>query len=92
MLKSDAIDSGEEREEQHQQLPLAEKASRPREHSGKELAGSRWAGIILLFVTIVISLLFYLQGKLTKKDASALDATGSTNQGLFGTKTYRFEK
>lgn len=81
MPKSDAVDSGEE-----------QKTPRVREHSEKELTGSRWAGLMLLFITIIISLLFYLQGKLATKDAPALDETGSTDQGLFGTKTYRFEK
>lgn len=77
--------------EKNQQLPLPEKVRRPRSVK-EEFKGSRWASLVLLFITMIISVLFYLQGMLMKGETTTPKIDTSSTQGFFGTKTYRFEK
>lgn len=72
--------------------PLATEAEtfKPKREKKKvEYAGSRWAGLILLLLTILASLSFYLYGSwLSGKDVS----TGGQGLPGSGQATYRFEK
>lgn len=49
----------------------------------KEYTGSRWAGVILLLVTVLVSLIFYLRGNSEKVPLPRIDS-------IFGSGSYTF--
>lgn len=62
---------------------------RLRTHNQKEYAGSRWAGVALLLLTALLSLLFSLQGKgMTFHIENVLDRVSGI---FFGSSTMTFE-
>lgn len=63
-----------------------------REKKKAEPIGSRWAGVMLLFLTICISLLFYTKGKISEGTFDVSGAIDGVSKQLFGQQTYRFEK
>lgn len=87
---------------QNSQLPIdqtkernasADAAKPPRqrrEHKRVEYSGSRWAGVVLLLLTALLSLFFFLQGKgVTVPVGNILDRISGV---LFGSSTMTFEK
>lgn len=82
MFNRELKDVPKKNEEKSQQLPLLEKPFRKRERTKEESKGSRWAGLIFLAITMILSFLFSLKGQLPTFDM----------QRIFGTQTYRFEK
>lgn len=58
------------------------KKKKKRAYTGSRVKrGSRWAGMILLVITALLSLWFYLQGQ-----------AGSLTERLFGSSTYEYTK
>ena len=63
---------------------------RRREHKKVEYVGSRWAGVVLLLLTALLSLTFSFQGKgMTFQIGNVLDRV---NAFFFGSSTMTFEK
>lgn len=60
-----------------------------------EYTGSRWAGLVLFIITLLISLLFYLKGQLNSEtltfDLSNLKLPSFLNP-FFGPSVYTLEK
>lgn len=54
--------------------------------------GSRWAGIVLLILTIVFSLMFYAKGKFSETGISIGGMVNKLFTEVFGQQTYTYEK